>query len=87
MSYLTKFWYWLRGQYYILTRSEHKIKTYYTCGTNFQHDQRLKVYSSADLLKQDRDCYGECGIVELKLVCAKWVEDQYILTDLFGEQK
>ena len=78
MTYLTKLWYWLRGQYYILASPEHRIKTYYTCGTNFQHDQQLKAYSSVELLKKDRDCYGECGIVKLKLVNLKWVEEQYI---------
>ena len=87
MTYLTKLWYWLRGQYYILASPEHRIKTYYTCGTNFQHDQQLKAYSSVELLKKDRDCYGECGIVKLKLVNVKWVEEQYISSKKMEEKE
>lgn len=60
-------------------------KRSYVCGVDFQHEigdgaNDVKLYSSLEVLKKERTCWKECGIVELDIRVKKWVEPQ----DLFG---
>ena len=54
----------------------------YTCGTSFLHDPDVAFYDSVELLKQEWECWKECGIVEVVMTESKWVEAQ----NLFGEK-
>jgi len=74
MNYLTKLWYWCREQYYILVNPQHKIKTYYVCGTDWQEETELVLYDTTDWLKIHQPCWEECGIVEIKVLKHQWVE-------------
>lgn len=88
MSYLTKFWYWLRGQYYVLINPEHKIKTFYAfaCGIAYQHEPDYEIYDSVERLKEAHPYWEECGIVELKIVEHKWVANQHLFKNSLEEQ-
>jgi hypothetical protein len=59
-------------------------KKSYVCGVDWQHEigegpNDIKLYSSLEILKKERTCWKECGIVELDIRVKKWVEPQ----DLF----
>ena len=62
----------------------------YTCGVDWQHEigqaadleGKEPLYSTVEELKAKRDCWKECGIVEVELKLSRWVEPQ----DLFGKK-
>lgn len=59
-------------------------KKSYVCGVDWQHEigegpNDVKLYSSLEVLKKERTCWKECGIVELDIRVKRWVEPQ----DLF----
>lgn len=56
-------------------------KKSYVCGVDWQHEigegpNDIKLYSSLEVLKKERTCWKECGIVELEISVKKWVEPQ-----------
>ena len=56
-------------------------KKSYVCGVDWQHEigegpNDIKLYSSLKVLKKERTCWKECGIVELDIRVKKWVEPQ-----------
>lgn len=58
-------------------------KTSFVCGVDFQHEigegpNDIKLYSSLEVLKKQRTCWRECGIVELDIKIKRWVEPQNI---------
>ena len=67
------------------------VKTLYSCGVDWQHEigeasdleGKMPLYSSIKALKKARQCWEECGIVELELKLKTWVEPQ----NLFGSIK
>jgi hypothetical protein len=53
----------------------------YLCGVDFQHElgevmDSTPVYSSVEDLKRQRECWSDCGIVEVEVTLVKWVEPQ-----------
>lgn len=62
-------------------------KKAYVCGVDWQHEigevNDVKLYSSIEVLKEERTCWKECGIVELELSLVGWVEPQDL--ELNGE--
>ena len=63
-------------------------KKSYVCGVDWQHEigegpNDIKLYSSLAVLKKERTCWKECGIVELDIRVKRWVEPQ----DLFRNIK
>ena len=64
-----------------------KIVSVYMCGVNWQHEigeamDGNMFYPSVETLKSNRRCWKSCGIVEVKVSLAKWVEPQ----DMFFEE-
>jgi hypothetical protein len=53
-----------------------KTKTFYTCGINWQHDPAIRLFDSVERLKEQKECWAECGIVEVEVVEKAWVEEQ-----------
>ena len=53
-----------------------KTKTFYTCGINWQHDPAIKLFDSVERLKEQKECWQECGIVKVEVVEKEWVEEQ-----------
>ena len=58
-----------------------KTITVYTCGVDYQHELGeaypfTEVYPSIEALKEQRNCWENCGIVELEITLVKWVEPQ-----------
>jgi hypothetical protein len=69
------------------------MKTLYTCGVDWQHEigeasdleGSMPFYSSIELLKKNRPCWKECGIIELKVNLAGWVVEQNLLGEVHDE--
>lgn len=54
-------------------------KKVYTCGVNWQHEVgecKVDMHDSVKSLKRDRQCWKQCGIVELEIKLIKWVTPQ-----------
>lgn len=55
-------------------------KISYVCGVDWQEEigecNDVKLYSSIEALKKARQCWQECGIVEIEITVKKWVEPQ-----------
>lgn len=57
----------------------------YVCGIDFQTEIDAiptTVYPSLESIKHHRDCWGQCGIVRLRVNLDEWVEPQ----DIFGDK-
>jgi nickel-dependent lactate racemase len=63
-----------------MKRKKETSKKSYVCGIDWQHEigecNDVKLYSSIKALKKARQCWEECGIVELEIKVKKWVEPQ-----------
>jgi hypothetical protein len=61
-----------------------KTKTFYLCGVDWQHEighaadleGKMPLYSSVKILKKQRTCWEECGIVKVKMEVTSWVQKQ-----------
>lgn len=63
-----------------------KSKKSYICGIDWQHEigeaNDVRLFASVESLKKHRQCWKECGIVELDIRVTKWVEPQNLfMTD------
>jgi hypothetical protein len=45
----------------------------YVCSTAFEEDPDFEVFESIELLKQNRSCWKECGILEVEIYAVKEV--------------
>lgn len=63
-----------------MTKPKKISKKSYVCGTDWQHEieecNDVKLFSSVKALKKARQCWKECGIVELQITLNKWIEEQ-----------
>lgn len=66
-------------------------KKSYVCGTDFDYEigvaDDVTLYSSIKALKKGRQCWKECGIVELEIKIKKWVEPQNLFKNINKENK
>jgi hypothetical protein len=56
-------------------------RTAYMCGVDFQHhlgedSKATRTYASVECLKEARECWKQCGIVEVEVRVKAWVEPQ-----------
>jgi hypothetical protein len=54
-----------------------RSKLIYVCGTDWNHEvgevSDVQMYASVAMLKKEKACWKECGIVELKVTESKWI--------------
>lgn len=53
----------------------------YMCGVDWRHhtlcDARgARIYGSENIAKNNRDCLGSCGLVEIEMKVRRWVKPQ-----------
>lgn len=74
-----------------MRKNKKGVKIVYACGVDWQHEineapdleGKMPLFSSIKELKKHRQCWDECGIVEIELTLKKWVEPQ----NLFKKEK